>query len=149
MTRDVQTVQTWYPRIFLACHTRHVSRRTSPEGLSPNDSNLLAHLDERRPISPSSLARHLGIGRPAASAAVKRLARMGYVRVSRDPRDARVVHLTLGPSGAAAMRGSSVLEAERVRRLLRSMPPAERRAALEGLSLLGQAAHRMMTESDG
>jgi hypothetical protein len=45
------------------------------------------------------------------------------------------------------MRDNSVLEADRVRRLLRALTAAERRTALEGLSLLARAARRITSEA--
>jgi MarR family transcriptional regulator, organic hydroperoxide resistance regulator len=145
--RDVRLVQTCYPQIYLACHTRHQRAASSAHRLSPRDSSLLAHLDERRPTRPSVLARHLGVGGPTMSAAVKRLVRLGYVDQERDPDDARSIGLRLAAKGAAAMRDSSVLEAPRVRRMLAKLTPAERRAALDGLSLLARAAQEVMQEA--
>jgi DNA-binding MarR family transcriptional regulator len=143
MSRDVGLIQRWYPQIYLACHTRHPRRGSTAHGLSPRDSSLLAHLDDRDPMTPTELARHVGIGKPALSAALKRLVRLGYVTASRTDADRRVVQLRLAPAGAAAMRESSVLETPRVRRLLKALTPAERRTALEGLSLLAKAARRI------
>jgi MarR family transcriptional regulator, organic hydroperoxide resistance regulator len=144
--RDVRLVQTCYPQIYLACHTRHMRAASSPQRLSPRDSTLLAHLDEKRPIRPSVLARHLGVGGPTISAAVKRLVRLGYIEQERDPDDARSVRLRLGQKGAAAMRDSSVLEPARVRRMLEKLAPGDRRAALKGLAVLAGAARRVMED---
>lgn len=144
--RDVRLVQTCYPQIYLACHTRHMRAASSPQRLSPRDSTLLAHLDETRPIAPSVLARHLGVGGPTISAAIKRLIRLGYVQQDRDPQDARRVRLRLARMGAAAMRDSSVLEAARVRRMLAQLSPDDRRMALSGLAILAGAARRVMEE---
>jgi MarR family transcriptional regulator, organic hydroperoxide resistance regulator len=145
--RDVRLIQTYYPQIYLACHTRHTRAASSPHRLSPRDSTLLAHLDEKRPTTPSVLARHLGVGGPTMSAAVKRLVRLGYVDQERDPADARSVRLRLARKGAAAMRGSSVLEAARVQRVLAKLAPADRRLALDGLAVLARAAREVMTEA--
>jgi DNA-binding MarR family transcriptional regulator len=145
--RDVRLVQTCYPQIYLACHTRHTRAASSPQRLSPRDSTLLAHLDEKRATTPSVLARHLGVGGPTISAAVKRLVRLGYVEQDRDPEDARSVRLRLAHRGAAAMRDSSVLEPARVRRMLAQLAPGDRRAALSGLAVLAAAARRLMEES--
>lgn len=146
--RDVRLVQTCYPQIYLACHTRHTRAASSPHRLSARDSTLLAHLDETRPTTPSTLARHLGVGAPTLSAAVKRLVRLGYVEQERDPADARIMRLRLAGKGAAAMRDSSVLEPARVRRMLAKLAPADRRAALEGLAILARAAQALMREKD-
>ena len=147
--RDVRLVQTYYPQIYLACHTRHTRAASSPHGLSARDSSLLAHLDEKRPTTASALARHLDVGGPTMSAAVKRLVRLGYVEQSRHPDDARRLELRLARKGAAAMRDSSVLDAVRVKKLLGILKPAERRAALDGLAMLAHAARRVMQENRG
>ena len=144
--RDVRLVQTCYPKIYLACHTRHVRAASSPHGLSARDSALLAHLSETHPTTPAALARHLGVGNPTMSAAIKRLVRLGYVERSRDPNDRRSVQLRLGRKGAVAMRDTSVLEPDRVRAVLSRLSAAERRAALDGLALLARAAEDVMQE---
>jgi DNA-binding MarR family transcriptional regulator len=144
---DVRLVQTCYPKIYLACHTRHSKAASSDSHISARDSAMLSHLDEKHGITPSQLARHLGVGRPTMSAAVKRLTALGYVTATADRQDSRRVLLHLTARGAAAMRSSSVLEAVRVERLLATMSAPDKRAALAGLALLADAAQRMMTSS--
>jgi MarR family transcriptional regulator, organic hydroperoxide resistance regulator len=147
MSNDgIRLVQTCYPQIYLACHTRHRRAATSPHGLSAKDSSLLAHLDERRPVTPSDLARHLGVGRSTMSAAIKRLRALGYVDVEASEGDGRTVLLRLARKGATAMRETSVLEPARVARVLALLKPAARRRALEGLALLADAATRAMKQ---
>jgi DNA-binding MarR family transcriptional regulator len=140
---DAHIVQTCYPKIYLACHTRHQRAASSAVRLSARDSSLLAHLGLRTPVSPAVLARHLSVTKSTLSAALKRLAGLGYVAVSHDASDARRVELRLTPRGVRAMRDSSVLEAPRVRRLLLALRPDERRQALHGLALLAAAADRV------
>jgi DNA-binding MarR family transcriptional regulator len=137
---DVRIVQTCYPQIYLACHTRHTRAASTAHRLSARDSSLLSHLDERRPSTPSELARHLGVARSTMSAALKRLRGLGYVTMTGDTGDRRNVLLRLAPKGAAAMRATSVLEPARVRRVLAALSPGDRRAALRGLELLARAA---------
>ncbi|HWK08423.1 MAG TPA: hypothetical protein VNR64_00125 [Vicinamibacterales bacterium] len=43
MERDVRILQTCYPTIYLACHSRHERRRTASGAISAADSSLLAH----------------------------------------------------------------------------------------------------------
>src|SRR5437868_69642 len=123
-TRDVRLVQTCYPQIYLACHTRHIRAASSPHRLSSRDSSLLAHLDERRRMAPSALARHLGINASTTSAAVKRLEQLGYIARERDAEDGRRVMLRLTRKGSLAMAGASVLDTSRVRRVLAWLSPA-------------------------
>lgn len=88
------------------------------------------------------MARHLGVAASTLSAAIARLAKLGYVIQRRDSRDGRAVDLLLSPKGAAAMQASSVLESERVKKMLAHLTAPERKRALEGLALLGKAARK-------
>ena len=144
---DVRRVQTWYPHIYLACHTDHKRARSTKSGITPRESSLLAHLDERTPQSAAALARHLRIGRPAMSAMLKRLHVRGLVRVDRDARDARRLEVRLTRAGTHAMAEASVLETALVRKLLQQLSPPRRRHALSGLQLLAEAARGLARES--
>ena len=138
--RDVRIVQTAYPQIYFACHTRHVRRASTATQLSATDSTLLAHLDEDEAVRPTALAKHLGLAASTLSAAVARLAALGYVVQHRDSKDGRAVDLRLSAKGAAAMQASSVLESARVRKMLARLNASERKRALTGLAMLARAA---------
>ncbi len=138
--RDVRLVQVAYPQIYFACHTRHVRRASTATRLSASDSTLLAHLDEDDPVRATTLAKHLGLAASTLSAAIARLAALGYVEQRRDPRDGRAVSLLLSGRGAEAMQASSVLDSARVRNMLATLTVAERRQALAGIGLLARAA---------
>ena len=137
---SVRVVQRCYPRIYLACHVDHVRTKSNRYHLSAHDSSLLAHLDEDEPTSPRELARHLGISNSTLSAALKRLAALGYIARRVRTHDARQVELRLTAAGAEAMTASSVLDAHRVGELLAQLTPAEQRRAVAGLELLAAAA---------
>jgi MarR family transcriptional regulator, organic hydroperoxide resistance regulator len=139
-TRDVAAVQRCYPKIYLACHTKHQRRRSNAAQLTAHESSLLAHLSEAHPTRPSDLAKHLGIGRSTVSAAVKRLVALGYIAHARAEDDGRVMALRLSPKGAKAMQAGSVLESGRVKALLAQLTERERGRAIEGLELLARAA---------
>jgi len=136
----VRTVQIAYPRIYLACHTAHTRARSTPFRLSARDSSLLVHLDETEPTRPADLARHMDIGAPTLSAALRRLEALGYLRRTPSGADRRRLELRLTRTGAVALSATSVLEPARVRALLRSLAPADRRRAVAGLAILGRAA---------
>ena len=138
--RDVRLVQVAYPQIYFACHTRHVRRASTATQLSATDSTLLAHLDEDEAVRATALAKHLGLAASTLSAAIARLAALGYVVQRRDAKDGRAIELLLSVKGAAAMQASSVLESGRVQKMLRHLTPGERKRALEGLALLAKAA---------
>ena len=140
--RDVRLVQVAYPQIYFACHTRHVRRASTATQLSATDSTLLAHLDEKDPVRATALAKHLGLAASTLSAAIARLAALGYVVQRRSAQDGRVIDLLLAAKGAAAMQASSVLESARVKAMLGKLTAAERKRALDGLALLGMAARK-------
>ena len=139
----VRAIQTWYPQIYLACHRNHKLAANTGSGISARESTILAHLDTETPMTVTTLARHLGIGAPSLSAAIKRLVRLGYVVHQADDRDARRRPLRLSAAGVRAMADSSVLDSARVRAMLLWLRPEERARALEGLALLARAARRL------
>jgi MarR family transcriptional regulator, organic hydroperoxide resistance regulator len=140
--RDVRLVQVAYPQIYFACHTRHVRRASTPTQLSATDSTLLAHLDEERSVRATAMAKHLGLAASTLSAAIGRLAALGYVIQQRDSKDGRAVDLLLSAKGATAMQASSVLESGRVKGMLEQLSAADRKRALDGLGLLATAARK-------
>jgi DNA-binding MarR family transcriptional regulator len=145
--RDVRAVQSGYPQIYLACHIRHQRRASSAARLSPNDSMILSHLDERRAMRAGELARHLGVAASTMSAVVKRLASLGYIVRGRDGADGRAAGLRLSPAGARAMQDGSVLDTGRVAAMLSRLKPGERSRAVEGLALLARASRAINPET--
>jgi DNA-binding MarR family transcriptional regulator len=140
LTAAVRAVQIAYPQIYLACHTRHTRARSSAFRLSARDSSLLVHLDETHPTRPAALARHMGVGASTMSAALRRLESLGYITRTTPATDRRGAELRLTAKGAEALSATSVLEAARVEALLRTLTPADRTRAVDGLTLLGRAA---------
>lgn len=141
---DVREVLQWYPRVFLACHTRHVRDPHSERVLSARQAGILDHLDDVAPTTLGGLARHMGVTPATMSLAVERLVRDGYVRRRRDRADARRVELTLSEAGARVRDANSVLDAEQVRLMLKLLAPGDRAVGVRGLALLAQAAQRVM-----
>jgi DNA-binding MarR family transcriptional regulator len=137
---DVRAVQAYYPRIYLACHTRHVRRRSTSATLTANDSSVLAHLHHTQGMRPSVLARHLGIVKSSLSATLKRLESLGYIARVGDATDRRATSLRLTAAGTKAMQAGSVLDTKRVSALLARLAPADRARAVDGLGLLAKAA---------
>ncbi len=131
-----------YPKIFHACHTRHVRDPASRALVSARQASILDHLDGVEPTTLTALARHSGVTASTMSLAIDRLVRMGYVRRVRDRADARRVHLTLTAAGARLRDAQQVLEPERVRAMLERLPPDDLETALRGLRLLARAAIR-------
>jgi len=133
-----------YPRIYFACHTRHVRDPQSPRVLSRHQASVLDHLDEIDPITLNDLARHMGVTAATMSLAIDRLERKGYVARLRDAADRRRVHVRLTPSGVRVRDASSVLDPPRVEALVARLTDDEREAAIRGLALLAGAAGKVV-----
>lgn len=148
MPKDaVWQVMALYPKIFFACHTRHVRDPKSPRILSSHQASILDHLDEREPLPLMDLARHMGVTPSTMSISIERLVRQGYVLRTRDRVDGRRISLTLSAAGARVRDSKSVLDAARVRQMLARLTRSERDEAVRGLAMLAQAAQKFMEET--
>src|SRR6185503_4054294 len=125
--RDVMAL---YPRIYFACHTRHVRDPHSQKLLSRHQASILDHLDEIDPMTLNDLARHMGVTAATMSIAIDRLERKGFVARTRDTVDKRRVHLRLTTAGLRVREASSVLDPPRVEALLARLSDEDREAAI-------------------
>jgi DNA-binding MarR family transcriptional regulator len=140
---DVFEVQRLYPQIYLACHTDHVRAQSTTFRISSQDASILVHLDRKSGLSPRALAAHLGVAPSTLSAALSRLADLGYLTNDASETDRRKREIRLTARGAEAIASTSVLNAERVKALLNKLKPKERSEAVRGLALLAEAARRL------
>jgi DNA-binding MarR family transcriptional regulator len=140
---------TLYSQIYFACHTRHVHDPESGTRVSARQASILSHLDAVEPTPLSQLAAHMGVTVSTMSIAVERLLRHGYVARDRAESDARVRHVRLTPAGERLRAAQKVLDPRLVRAMLSRLSPADRRAALRGLELLGSAAREQAKERRG
>ncbi|HWO89093.1 MAG TPA: MarR family winged helix-turn-helix transcriptional regulator [Gemmatimonadales bacterium] len=139
----VRALIEYYPRIYFACHVRHVRDRTGRK-LSAHQASILDHLDTVAGTGLSELALHMGVTPSTMSLAIDRLEREGYVRRSRDRRDGRRVELRLTPKGAQIKERDKVLDPELVRTMLSTLTAEGRARAIGGLELLARAASTAM-----
>jgi DNA-binding MarR family transcriptional regulator len=135
--RDLMTL---YPRIYFACHTRHVRDPQSQRLLSRHQASVLDHLDEIDPVTLNALARHMGVTAATMSVTIDRLERKGYVVRLRDAGDRRRVHVRLTAAGVRMREANSVLDPVLVEALVSRLSDEDRDAAIHGLSLLAAAA---------
>src|SRR5262252_9139055 len=139
-------LMTLYPRIYFACHTRHVRDPQTQRLLSRHQASILDHLDELEPTTVMDLAAHMGVTAATMSLAIDRLERKGYVVRLRDAKDRRRVHVRLTSAGVRVRGASSVLDPARVEALVARLDEAERMRAIEGLALLARAAEQQMRD---
>jgi DNA-binding MarR family transcriptional regulator len=140
-------VMTLYPRIYFACHTRHVRDPQNSRILSRHQASILDHLDEIAPTTVMDLAGHMGVTAATMSLAIDRLERKGYVVRLKDAKDRRRVHVRLTTAGVRVREASSVLDPARVEALVARLADDERDRAVDGLALLARAAQEQMHQS--
>jgi len=137
---QIFSIQQYYPRIYMACHQDHERIKSNQWQLSSRDSTLLAHLSDDAYASPSSLAKHLQVTQATISEALAHLIDLGYIRAKTDENDARRQRLSLTSKGKNAIGDTSVLDKEKLSKLLNLMSDNDRSQAVEGLRLLANAA---------
>jgi len=142
--RHVRHVLDAYPRVFFACHTRHVRDPQSGGTISAHQASILDHLDEVDAMSMTDLAAHMGVTLATMSLAIDRLEAKRYVRRARDPKDRRRVLIRLTEAGLRVREAKSVLDPVRVESVLAQLSPPDRNKALEGLRLLARASDMHM-----
>ena len=142
--RDVRDVLEAYPRIYFACHTRHVRDPQTGAELSAHQASILDHLDEVDPMSVTDLAGHMGVTVATMSLAIDRLEDKAYVQRARDPKDRRRVMLRVTAAGVRVREARSVLDPVRVEGVLAELSAADRVTALQGLALLARASNAHM-----
>ncbi len=134
----------FYPRIYFACHTRHVTDPETNETLTNNQASILDHLDLEEPVTLYELATHMGVTPSTMSITINRLVKLGYVEKRKGQADGRKVSLLLTAAGVRIKRAKSVLDPERVEAMLSRLSEDERKIALDGLGLLAFASEMEM-----
>ena len=141
----VKAVLELYPRIYFACHTRHVRDPATGASLSAHQVSILDHLSASEPTSLAELAAHMGVTASTMSLSIDRLEDEGYVERNRDRADARRLRLLLTRKGQRIRDAHSVLDAGKVEAMLSRLTSAERADAVRGLELLACASSEQMS----
>ncbi len=144
MTDDAQKLMSFYPKIYFACHTRHVRDPKTETVLTSNQASILVDLDLAEPMSLNALASHMGFKASTMSISVDRLVGSGYISRERSEQDRRQILLRLTPSGLELSKAHSVLDIDRVQGMLATLSPNDRQLGLKGLELIAKAAERYL-----
>jgi DNA-binding MarR family transcriptional regulator len=143
MNRDVLAVLVAYPQIWHSCHTHHPRGERSGDSLTDRESSVLVHVSAFAPASPKALAKHMGITPATLSAVIDRLLERGLLHRAQHASDRRRHELTITKPGERAVLEGSVLNAGRVQRALAKLPAAQRKRAVEGITLLAGACREL------
>ena len=135
-----------YPKIYLACHTRHIRDNESGEKLTQHQASVLDHLSSDFLLSVSELARHLDVTESTMSIQVTQLENAGYVCRIPDSRDRRRVRVRLTAKGVRVKQQNTVLDPDLVRQMISLLRPDDAEAALRGIELLAMAAEKLMNK---
>jgi DNA-binding MarR family transcriptional regulator len=141
---SVRQIMEYYPRIYFACHTRHVEDPRTKKILTANQISILDHLDGEEPVSLFDLALHMGVTPSTMSLTVSRLELLGYLDKSKNPEDGRGTQIRLTSAGEKIKKKKSVLDPMRIRSLLKRLNKDEQKTAIQGLALLAFAAELEM-----
>lgn len=141
---DVSLLMEFYPKIYFACHTKHVNDPLKKVRLTAHQGSILDHLNDTDPVSLQELAIHMGVTPSTMSITIERLVKLGYVSRQKDKKDSRKIELLLTLQGTKIKRRKSVLDSERVREVLSRLTDDERSSAIKGLALLASASEVQM-----
>jgi len=148
MKRDVAIFLGAYPKVFFACHRRHVRDGGTGRVISRHQAAILDHLDDVRPVHLHRLAGHMGVTASTMSLNIDRLEAGGFVVRGKDLRDKRRVNLLLTAAGKRIKEQEQVLDSRLVGALLRRLNGRERAAAIGGLRALARAAEGLMGSAE-
>ncbi|PJZ69255.1 hypothetical protein CH373_14510 [Leptospira perolatii] len=136
----IEQILKFYPRIYFACHTRHVTDPKTAQTLTSHQASILDHLDREEGVSLFDLAGHMGVTPSTMSIGISRLENLGYVQKEKDVSDARKTLLCLTDRGEKIKRSKSVLDPERLRKVLLRLSKEEQELSIKGLALLAAAS---------
>jgi DNA-binding MarR family transcriptional regulator len=120
-----------------------LNRPDDPE-LSQHERQVLHHVMPSG-VALTWLAGHLGLPKSTTSVLIKSLAARGYVERARDPEDERRLAIRLTEKGRHTVEHDTVLRPDALAEAMAQLPPTTRKALLNGLEQLAEAAERKAT----
>jgi DNA-binding MarR family transcriptional regulator len=105
-----------------------------------SEAHALVELDRDGPLAQHELGARLRLEKSTISRLVDQLERRGWLTAGRRDGDGRVVWLELTEAGRTAAAELAAARAARFAELLEAIPAGNRRAVLDGLATLVEAA---------
>jgi DNA-binding MarR family transcriptional regulator len=99
--------------------------------------------------SLSSLAEHLGVTRPTASALTERLVQRGFVDRTEHPKERRQVALNLTDTGSAHLQQIRQRTRTKISQMFVSLSEAQQLQIVEGLAVLNDVFEETASEFGG
>jgi DNA-binding MarR family transcriptional regulator len=124
-------------------------RRQRTRSLSVPQFRALVFLSRHPGASLSSMADHLGVTRPTASALVDRLVRRGLVTRAEHPQERRRLVLALTLSGARHLQQAREVARARIAGVLAGLSTAELRKIAAGIALLERVFKELSPQDGG
>jgi DNA-binding MarR family transcriptional regulator len=115
------------------------------EAVPVSEAHALVELHRDGPMTQLELAGRLRLEKSSVSRLVGLLCARGWVRRDKRAGDGRLVWLEVTDTGRQTATDLATARAARFRRLLDAIPPAQRPAVIDALSLLIDAAHDRVT----
>ena len=145
--KDAEELGRLFPAIYLRLHARLPQRGHRP----PADAMaVLQHLAISGPLTIGEAAKHFDRAQSVVSELVDRLSERALVDRIRDERDRRRVLVWLTPAALELLeRDREVLSRELCEAALQRMKPAVRRALLDGMRALVEAADQVAKQRRG
>jgi DNA-binding MarR family transcriptional regulator len=111
------------------------------QAIPVSEAHALAELDSHGPLPQHELCTRLRLEKSTVSRLVGQLHTRGWLHRGRRPADGRVVWLELTPAGRRAAANLAAARAAKFTALLDAIPPHQRQAVLDGLTILVEATH--------
>ena len=138
-SEDLLDAMTTVSRYFFRIMTDCLSDLGDAEEISAAQYRALAALALYGPRNASVLADDLGVGRPAATKLVDRLAKRRLIRRRKHPTDRRQVILEPTERGREVVRAVQQCRRRRLARVLSALDPVAREALARDLPSLTEA----------
>src|SRR6201995_5165075 len=122
-----------------------ILRRGDPNGAAAGELTLaqlsiLVTLLDQGPIRMTDLAAHERVRTPTTTVAIRRLEKIGLLKLSRDPSDRRAVLVDITPRGRAVHAESLANRHAALAAMLRQLPDSDLDTLLQALAPLERLA---------